>query len=366
VTKRPSASTKKRVATRSGRLSTQLRDLILAAAGQGEALKKALRLLQSAVEADGSTALLFNEQDHSFRITEQLGLSAKQRRGLRDILPSVIEFAGREGTPRFPTKNSGLVFIFTESEFRQRGISSAFVYYLVSSRRLVSALVFCRETREFDKSAIKVLDSVASLVALLAEIRLDKEKAKETVGSVNLDGLTGLYNHLHFQENLANELLKSQRFRYKVSLLMIDIDHFKQINDKYGHPRGDATLRELSQIIKKTVRAYDVPARYGGEEFAVILPHADHDQALRVAERMRRAVMAHPFRGPSARAPLQVTVSIGVASYPANAKTKVELIDRADQALYLAKSEGRNRVCRSLANSTELIKVGWVQIFRNG
>ena len=350
---------KRRVRTGSGRLIRDVQDLICSAAEPDEALKKALQLLQSVLGSSAVVAFLFDDQDHSFRITEQCGLSAKQRRGLSVIVPSVTEFAGRERTPRLLAKSNGVVLIFTEAESRQSGISSAFVYYLVRSERIVGALAFCREKGQFDKASLKVLDPVASLVTLLAENRFYKEKAHDAAGLVNLDGLTGLYNHRCFQENLSNELLKSRRFKYKVSLLMIDVDHFKSFNDKYGHPQGDSTLREISQIIKKTIRAYDVPARYGGEEFAVVLPHAAHDQALRVAERLRKAVMAYPFLGRRARERVQLTVSIGVAIYPANARTKAELIDRADEALYLAKSEGRNRVCLSLASSSDLIKVGF-------
>ncbi len=337
------------------RLTTQIQKAILSAAEDDNALKKAVELLQAALGADGGAAVLFNDEDRTVRVTEQLGLSARQRRGLHAILPTVAELAYRDR----PTKNGGVVLVFTEVESRQRGISSAFVYYLVRSARLVGALVFCQAKGQFDQAEIKVLDAVAAPVALLAENRFYKERAEEVAGSVNLDGLTGLYNHLHFQENLSNELLKSRRFRYKVSLLMVDVDHFKKVNDQYGHPLGDATLKEVSQIIKSTIRAYDVPARYGGEEFAVVLPHADADQALQVAERMRRAVMDHSFPGRNAREQLRVTVSVGVASYPSNAKTKAELIERADQALYLAKSEGRNKVCLSLANSSDLLKIGF-------
>jgi len=312
--------------------------------------------MQSALESDATVALLFNDQDRSFRITEQVGLSAKQRRGLQAILPSVTEFASAKG---FPAKHDGVILTFTDAESRQRGFSSAFVYYLVRPSRLVGALVFCGEAGRFGKVALEALNPVATIVALLIENRFYKEKAGDSAGLANLDGLTGLYNHLHFQEHLSSELLKSQRFKYSVSVLMIDIDHFKRVNDKFGHPRGDATLRETSEIIKETIRGYDVPARYGGEEFAVVLPHAESDQALNVAERVRKAVMAHPFRGRSVREHIQVTVSIGVATYPTNAKTKAELIERADQALYLAKSEGRNRVCRSLASASDVIKVGF-------
>jgi len=336
-----------------------LRNRILEEAEQDEALKRVLHLLQTALGSNAAVALLFSDQDHSFRIAEQFGLSSKQRRGLKTIFPSVAEFAGREGTPRAPAGNNGVVLIFTEEESRKSGISSALLYYLVRSERLVSTLVFCREKGQFDQAGITMLDSVAGLLALFAENRFYKEKAHDTAEFVKLDGLTGLYNHRYFQENLSNELLKSRRFGHQVTLLMIDIDHFKRVNDKYGHPQGDATLKETSRIIKDTIRGYDVASRYGGEEFAVILPHAEPEQALQVAERMRKTIMEHPFRGPSAREHLRVTASIGVATYPINAKTKAELIERADQALYLAKSEGRNRVCRSLANASELIKVGF-------
>ena len=353
------APAKRRVPTGSGRVIREVQGLISSAAEQDDALRRTLQQLQSALGSNAVVALVFNDQDQTFRITEQCGLSAKQRRGLNAILPSTTESADGEKIPRSFSKNTGVVLVFTEAESRQTGISSVFLYYLVRSKQLVGALAFCREKGQFDQASLKVLDSVAPLVALLAENKLYKEKAHDTAGLVNLDGLTGLYNHRWFQENLSNELLKSRRFKYKVSLLMIDVDHFKNFNDKYGHPQGDTTLKEISQIIKKTIRAYDVPARYGGEEFAVVLPHADHDQALRVAERLRRAVMAHPFPGRRARERLQLTVSVGVATYPANARTKAELIDRADQALYLAKSEGRNRVCLSLASSSDLIKVGF-------
>jgi len=350
---------KKRAPAGSEQLVKHVNDLIACAVTQDDALKKALELLQSALGSNAVIALLLNDLDHSFRVTEQFGLTAKQRRGLSVIPPSVARLAGQEQTPSLASKNNGVVLVFTEAESQRSGISSAFVYYLVRSERVIGALAFSRNKGQFDKDSVKVLDSVAPLIALLAENKFYKEKANDIAGFVNLDGLTGLYNHRYFQENLSKELLKAQRFRYKVSLLMIDIDHFKNFNDKYGHPQGDSTLKEISQIIKKTIRAYDAPARYGGEEFAVVLPYADNNQAFRVAERMRKAVTAYPFQGRSARERLQATISIGVATYPSNARTKAELVDRADQALYLAKSEGRNRVCLSLASSSDLVKVGF-------
>ncbi|MEO6599619.1 MAG: diguanylate cyclase, partial [Polyangiaceae bacterium] len=307
-----------------------------------------------------------SEEQHSFHIIEELGLSTKQRRGLESWLPSVAELSSNDAAPRSSSKSSGVILVFSDEESQKGGSSSAVIYYLVRGEKILCALAFFRESGSFDKTTLAVIDAVAHPLTLLAENRFYKEKARATDELVNLDGLTGLFNHQYFQENLSNELLKSQRFEHHVSVLLIDVDHFKKINDRYGHPQGDAVLKELAQILKKTIRAYDAAARYGGEEFSVVLPHANQGQALQVAQRFRKAVFDHSFPGRTPREQLKLTVSVGVASSPINAKTKAELIARADQALYLAKSEGRNRVCLSLAQSTEPIKIGFCPATLNG
>lgn len=336
----------------------ELRQGILAATEKDAPLKHVLPLLRSTLGSSAALALLVNEVDHTFRVAEHVGLSAKQRREMHAFLPALPDIAAGDGAGR-SLKSHGTVLVFSDVEARQRGCASALVYYLYRADELIAALVFSQESGEFEKGALQLLDNTAGLLTLIAENRFFREKVLEADGLVNLDGLTGLYNHRYFQETLANELLKSQRFDHAVSLLLVDVDHFKKINDRYGHPQGDTILREISHILRKTIRAYDAPARYGGEEFAVVLPHADQTQALQVAERIRKAVLSHPFPGRTPRETLKVTVSVGVASSPMNAKTKAELLDRADQALYLAKSEGRNRACLSLANSSEPIKIGF-------
>ncbi|MEO8920125.1 MAG: diguanylate cyclase [Polyangiaceae bacterium] len=344
----------------------ELKKLVLAAAEEDLHFKSILQLLVAAVGANAGVVLLMSEAQHSFHIIEELGLTTKQRRGLESWLPSVAELSSNDAAPRSSSKSSGMILVFSDKESQKGGSSSAVIYYLVRGEKILCALAFFRESGAFDKTTLAVLDSVASPITLLAENRFYKEKAKATDELVNLDGLTGLFNHQYFQENLSNELLKSQRFEHHVSVLLIDVDHFKKINDRYGHPQGDVVLQELAQILKKTIRAYDVPARYGGEEFSVVLPHANQGQALQVAQRFRKAVFDHAFPGRTPREQLKITVSVGVASSPTNAKTKAELIARADQALYLAKSEGRNRVCLSLAQSTEPIKIGFCPATLNG
>jgi diguanylate cyclase (GGDEF)-like protein len=326
---------------------------------QEKGLKEALQMLKRTLRFNAFMALHYNEREKYFEFIEHCGLSPRQLQSVNTILPYLCDYANRNNKRHVLSKNNGLVLNFTENEIKKTRITSVFAYYLVRSGRIIGALIFCRNKGQFDKASFKFLDSIASIIALLAENKFYKEKVLTMANSVNLDGLTGLYNHRYFQENLSSELLRAQRFRYPVSLLMIDVDHFKNYNDKYSHPQGDSLLKEITRITKNTIRAYDIPTRYGGEEFAVILPYSDQEQALRVAERIKKNVWAQKFPGKEARDQVRVTVSIGVAAYPLNAKTKTELVGRADQALYLAKSEGRNKVCLSLAVSKDLIKVGF-------
>ncbi|MFA5891520.1 MAG: sensor domain-containing diguanylate cyclase [Actinomycetota bacterium] len=168
------------------------------------------------------------------------------------------------------------------------------------------------------------------------------------------DPLTGLANHGEMQARLSHELGRVERFagmrnagRYP-SLILFDIDHFKRLNDKYGHQAGDAVLRQVSETLRTNVRSFDVVARYGGEEFAVILPETGHERAREVAERIRRAVSAHPLSTDDPSRMVRVTVSAGVASAPANGTVPAGLIKSADAALYHSKESGRNRTTHAM------------------
>ncbi|MDQ3368775.1 MAG: diguanylate cyclase [Myxococcota bacterium] len=157
------------------------------------------------------------------------------------------------------------------------------------------------------------------------------------------DGLTNLYNHRHFHERLTLEVERSQRSGLPLSLLMLDVDHFKRFNDTFGHPAGDEVLRQLARVLADTRRANDVVARYGGEEFAVILVDTAKFTAAKVAERVRERIYAHDF---SEAAPHvgKLSVSIGVATFPEDSGDAEALVRAADTALYAAKHAGRNRV----------------------
>lgn len=158
------------------------------------------------------------------------------------------------------------------------------------------------------------------------------------------DQLTGLFNHREFYRLLGEELARSLRYGHQVSLLMLDIDYFKRVNDSFGHLAGDQVLRRLPELIRGQLRVNDLPCRYGGEEFGVILPETGAEQALEVAERIRSGIAGIPIELPDGGS-LRVTVSLGVATFSAGGQNAESLVSAADLALYQAKRSGRNRVC---------------------
>lgn len=158
------------------------------------------------------------------------------------------------------------------------------------------------------------------------------------------DGLTKLYLHRYFQQRLSNELSRSERYGYKFSLILTDIDHFKKFNDTYGHQVGDQVLREVARIVQQSVREVDIVARYGGEEFVVICPEKSNEETVVPAERIRKAVESYQFMVDGKRVP--ITISLGVSEFPSDSKDKKDLIECADIALYSSKQNGRNRFTR--------------------
>ncbi len=155
------------------------------------------------------------------------------------------------------------------------------------------------------------------------------------------DSMTKLFLKGYFHHKLDEEIIRSKRYKNPVSVIMMDIDHFKNFNDTYGHQVGDEVLKTVAAIMEDSVRAIDTVARYGGEEFVVICPEMDADHALHPAERIRSMVEYHDFRINEKKVP--ITISLGIASYPTDAVTRKDLIRRADEALYASKEQGRNR-----------------------
>ncbi|HEY9900696.1 MAG TPA: GGDEF domain-containing protein [Pantanalinema sp.] len=172
----------------------------------------------------------------------------------------------------------------------------------------------------------------------VSRLYLDAQKKAVT------DGLTGLTTHLHFQEQLAKRFFEARRFEQPLSLMFIDIDHFKRINDTYGHPTGDEVLREVSRTVQASARACDTVARYGGEELAVILPQTEREGAAILAERLREALQELEVQETSGPRRVRLSASIGVAQLQDEDLTPGDLLERADRAVYAAKRQGRNQV----------------------
>lgn len=222
--------------------------------------------------------------------------------------------------------------------------------------------------RENQRLVAELTDKNALLLRALSQVqdserRLEREVDERTkqLREANAeleklalrDGLTGLFNHRFFQEAMTQELARAARYGNPLSLIFIDVDHFKNYNDLCGHPAGDALLKELGRLLTATQdapefrfrgRLSDIVSRYGGEEFCIILPMTEGAGAMVRAERVREMIAAHPFERREVQPNGAVTVSIGVAAYPKEAIDKVGLIKAADDAMLKAKREGRNRV----------------------
>jgi len=179
---------------------------------------------------------------------------------------------------------------------------------------------------------------------------IDREFQQQIHRLLVHDELTGLLTGKSFFSELRREAARAEAEKMPFCVFMMDIDHFKEVNDTYGHLAGSETLEEVGAVIKTSLRAGDVAARFGGEEFAAFLLDADYAQALIAAERVRAAIEKHEFpaarRGSSEQQPTHhITISIGVASYPEDARDPIQLVELADSALYCAKRNGRNQVC---------------------
>lgn len=179
---------------------------------------------------------------------------------------------------------------------------------------------------------------------LQSKINLLENAQKKLKKLAITDGLTGIFNHRFFKEQLTKELVRAGRHNKNVSIIMLDIDYFKNYNDTNGHPAGDAVLKLLAEILSKNIRNIDIAARYGGEEFSLILVETDKTSAAIVANKLKQMVEDYKFDFEETQPNGKITVSMGIATFPENGKAPDDLISLADKRLYIAKKEGRNIV----------------------
>ncbi|MFA5320253.1 MAG: diguanylate cyclase [Candidatus Omnitrophota bacterium] len=193
------------------------------------------------------------------------------------------------------------------------------------------------------KDDIMILTMLANQAGLAIQ---NSRLYESTVTRAHSDSLTELWNHGYFQYLLQDEVEKAKAMKSSLSMLMLDIDDFKSLNDMFGHQAGDRILKELAQFLKNRSRKMDYVCRYGGEEFTVILPQADKDEAFAIAEHLRLEIEKHPFiQHISPESEKRLTVSIGIAAFPRNGVDPSELIAASDRALYQAKRKGKNTTC---------------------
>lgn len=180
---------------------------------------------------------------------------------------------------------------------------------------------------------------------LVARVTASMTKMEILLNLSNIDGLTGIYNRRHFDERLVQEFKRHSRKDQHFSVVLMDIDNYKEINDNYGHLSGDIVLQEIAKFLRLALREQDIVARYGGDEFAVILPETGKEGAVTVLSRIARDIASRSFPAASGETVPKVTISAGVSSYPVDGLTPEDLVSQADEALYRAKKGGRDQVC---------------------
>src|SRR5206468_7159508 len=199
-----------------------------------------------------------------------------------------------------------------------------------------------READRFSRHDLRTLRAMAGIARLGLDRARALERAKESAHAAAIDALTGLFNRRYFLTRLEEEVERARRQSSPLTLMMLDVDDFKQLNDRLGHLAGDAVLRLVGDVLRRSVRLFDVCARHGGDEFAILMPGSSPENSRQIAERIRAGIEnSRPASG-SWSDELRLTASIGIAPFADTAAE--DLIDRADQALYAAKRQGKNRV----------------------
>lgn len=248
------------------------------------------------------------------------------------------------GMPRGLLIGSDFSTYFTDPDMAHAGYQEAFTKGTVRNYPLTMRHASGKLTEVlYNASVYRNETGEVAGVLVVARDLTERKRAEQAEELASRDGLTTLYNHRTFHSLLEDEIARTRRFRRPVSVLMLDIDHFKHVNDTYGHQTGDVILKSLSGLLVKQARAVDRVCRYGGEEFTVILPETETPMAMQIAERLRTEVERQPFDIGGGKT-INIAVSIGVATYPQQASSLEGLVKATDVALYAAKQGGRNRV----------------------
>jgi diguanylate cyclase (GGDEF)-like protein len=266
-----------------------------------------------------------------------LGLRIKPGEGIagwvaQNNLPLLVPDVAKD--PRFATRFDAA------SRFHTRSILC--VPLAFKGRTLgVIELVNGEKDSIFAEEDLRILSTVAEFSAIAIENARNFHKVQELTV---LDDHTGLFNSRHMKRQLESEVMRATRFGHPVSLIFFDLDHFKQVNDSYGHQAGSRVLLEIGRLLLKTLRSTDVAVRYGGDEFVILMPETSKDQAIAAARRIGKEIAAEPFLADQKFGPLRLSASLGVAAFPDDARDPETLLHKADDAMYRVKAERRGGV----------------------
>lgn len=311
--------------------------------------QRLLEATQRIKKLDFACVTLFDEEKELHTIVGALGKEELRGASFANKEGGLVAMALKNGhrLPYVPlSEQADRASLELFGKLKHPDLKSVKVFPMAERGKPLGTLVLGSVEKENDLSREeeRMIDVVSSHAAItLANARM-YAKMEEMA---TRDGLTGLVNRRRFNELLDEAFARATRFERKISVMMVDADHFKSVNDTYGHPVGDLVLKRIASLLQGEARRTDVVARYGGEEFVVILDETDLEGARQVAERVREKIEAEQIRGDFGR--IKVTASLGIACWPDHATTPEELLERADQALYEAKKKGRNRVVLSAA-----------------
>jgi len=306
-------------------------------------INSALLTIIGQLGIQSSFAIMYDASKHVFNKNFQKGIQESEVQALKFSIESEISrFFIKHPAPRYVEEIKGgrTIQAFVA---KLKKLNIKVIAPILYSERLHGVIGVGEKLygSKFEQTDFELFHVLVNIISISIENAIHYEEVKNLSLT---DAMTNLHNYRYFSIRLKEELNRARRNKGKVSLLILDIDHFKNYNDTLGHQTGDEALRTLGRVLKSTVRDEDVVSRYGGEEFCIILPGISKDGISVLGERVRKIIELHKFYKETVQPGGRITVSLGGATYPDDAKNPDDLIQRADQALYKAKNHGRNQL----------------------
>lgn len=306
-------------------------------------LKAVKEFFISTFPVDTFSLMLFDEKFEKLFIRVQSGISEKAVRISNYYHPDWIFYQVIESTKPLYLKNlsrENKQPVYPDNENPKGSFIS--IPLIAVEKQPIGLLNLSRKKNNgFSEHEVSLLKNISEQIAKVIDKSLLFHHTRELTIT---DELTGIYNRRYFNQRYEREILRAKRYGRTVTVVMVDIDHFKVYNDTHGHLKGDELLKTFCSLLDSIIRKADILARYGGEEFVLILPEIKKQKAIQAAEKFRRAIEKHKFDGEASQPNGKITISLGLATYPTDASDSKSLLEIADQSLYAVKSSVRNAV----------------------